>query len=384
MRVKALIAIALAALIAACGRGYPPPAVTAPEPTVRVLHPQRGAMTLSIELPGDVVGFYEAALHAKVTGYLKSIPVDKGDHIKAGQVLAVIEVPELVASLDRAKAKMAIAGITYRRLRLVQKSDPRLIAPQDVDLAYAEYREALANVDTLRTLVGYTRIVAPFDGIVTGRFADPGALVRAGGGEIGLGETSALVSPGATEGAGGHRAAGGPILTIARVDKLRIYVYVPADSCRFVRRGTPAELRFDEVPGLVIHSSVTRYAGALDLGTRTMLAEIDIGNPDDVIYPRMYAHVNLELVSHPEAIRLPASAVSGEGQAATVLTVRNGRVARTSVSTGINDGTWAEIVKGLTTKDLVVATFSRDLHEGEKVNYVLAEAPPVVAVPNAQ
>ena len=168
------------------------------------------------------------------------------------------------------------------------------------------------------------------------------------------------------------------------MDKLRIYVYVPADSCRFIRRGTPADLRFDELPGLVIHSSVTRYAGALDLGTRTMLTEIDINNPDGVIYPRMYAHVKLELVSHPEAIRLPVSAVSGEGPAAAVLTVRNGRLVRTPVSTGINDGTWIEIVKGLTTKALVVATFSDDLHPGEKVSYTLTQAPPADGVPNAQ
>jgi membrane fusion protein (multidrug efflux system) len=378
------IAIVFAALLAGCGHGHRPAAEPASEPTVRVLHPQRATMRLSVELPGDVVGFYEAALHAKVTGYLKSISVDKGDHVKAGQVLAVIEVPELTANLEHAKARMAIAEITYRRLLQVQKSDPRLVAPEDVDMAHAKYREAMATVDTLQTLVGYTRIVAPFDGIVTGRFADPGALVRAGGGEIGVNESSALISPGATEGAGGHRTGGGPILTVARVDKLRIYVYVPADSCRFIRRGTPADLRFDELPGLVIHSSVTRYAGALDLGTRTMLTEIDINNPDGVIYPRMYAHVKLELVSHPEAIRLPVSAVSGEGPAAAVLTVRNGRLVRTPVSTGINDGTWIEIVKGLTTKALVVATFSDDLHPGEKVSYTLTQAPPADGVPNAQ
>ena len=105
---------------------------------------------------------------------------------------------------------MAIDEITYQRLRRVQISDARLIAQQDVDIANAKYRQAQASVHTLQTMVGYTRIVAPFDGIVTGRFADPGALVRAGGGDIGIDESSGLISPGATEGAGGHRTGGGP------------------------------------------------------------------------------------------------------------------------------------------------------------------------------
>ncbi|WP_424668279.1 efflux RND transporter periplasmic adaptor subunit, partial [Candidatus Binatus sp.] len=160
-------------------------------------------MSKSIDLPGDVVGFYEAALHAKVTGYLKSISVDKGDSVKKGQVLAEIEVPELQSNLMRSQASLEIERITYDRLKKVQHDDPRLISQQDVDMAYAKYLEAQAAVSTLQTMVGYTRIIAPFDGVITGRFADPGALIRAGGGDIGVDETSGLISPGATEGAGG-------------------------------------------------------------------------------------------------------------------------------------------------------------------------------------
>ena len=167
-------------------------------------------MTKTIDLPGDVVGFYEAALHAKVTGYLKSISVDKGDRVKAGQVLAQIEVPELRSNLVRAQASLAFERITYERLKQVQQSDRRLISQQDVDMANAKYREAEAAVGTLQTMVGYTNIIAPFDGVITGRFADPGALIRAGGGDIGVDETSGMISAGGTEGAGGHRTGGGP------------------------------------------------------------------------------------------------------------------------------------------------------------------------------
>ncbi len=341
---------------------------------VLVMHPQRADMTQSIELPGDLVGFYEAALHAKVSGYLKSISVDKGDRIKAGQVLAEIEVPELRSNLARARAGLEIQHITYDRLKQVQHSDPRLVAQQDVDMAFANYQQAAAEVQTLETMVGYTKIIAPFDGIVTGRFADPGALIAAGAGEGSNGESSAQISPGATEGAEGHRAGGGPVLTIAKIDQLRVYVYVPEGSCPLIRRGTPAVLSFDELPHREFTGSVTRYASSLDLATRTMLTEIDIANPDGALYPRMYAHVRLQLVRHPDALRLPAGAVHSAGEKAEVLTVDNGRLAQTSVTTGIDDGRYVEITSGLRGDDLVVSTYSNVLRNGEAIDYVIAGA----------
>ncbi len=347
----------------------------APEPAVDVIHPQRGEIALSVELPGDLVGFYEAALHAKVTGYLKSVLVDKGDRVKRGEILAAIEVPELHSNLEHAQAGLAIDRITYERLRRVQASDSRLISQQDVDIAYSKYREAQASVRTLETMVGYTRILAPFDGIVTGRFADPGALVRAGGGDIGVDESSALISPGATEGAGGHRTGGGPIFTVAKIDKLRVYVYVPGRWCRYIRRGTPATLKFDEVPGMIVRSSVVRFAGALDLTTRTMLTEIDIDNPTGVLYPRMYARVKLDLVSHRDALLLPTTAVDRRGASASIFLVKDGRLKKAPVRTGLADPNQIEITSGLSSADLVVASFSSDLNDGSRVRYSIAPQP---------
>ncbi len=340
-------------------------------PTVNVMHPQIEETKLTVELPGDVVGFYEAALHAKVTGYVQSISVDKGDHVKRGQVLAMIEVPELHANLEHAKADLAIQKITYERLKKVQTSDPRLVSQEDVDMAYAKYKQAQASVDMLETMFGYTQIVAPFDGIITGRCVDPGALVRAGGGDIGVNETSGLISPGATEGAGGHRTGGGPILTIARLDKLRVYIYVPGRWCRYIRRDTPAKLTFDELPGLVLNGSVARYAAALDLTTRTMLTEIDIQNPGGVIYPRMYARVTLDLGPHRDALRLPLSAVSGGGADASVFSVADGRLVKVPVSTGVTNGTYVQIMSGLKPSMLVVVPFSTALRDGQKVRYTI-------------
>ena len=330
-------------------------------------------MAETIQLPGDLVGFYEAALHAKVTGYLKSISVDKGDMVKAGQVLAVIEVPELRSNLEQAQANLAIARVTYERLKRVQQSDSRLISQEDVDIAYAKYQEAQAAAGTLATMLGYTRIIAPFSGVITGRFADPGALIRAGGGDFGLNQASALISPGATEGAGGHGSAGGAILTLADIDKLRVYVYVPEESYPLIRRGTVATLRFDEFPGRVFTGTVARYATALDLATRTMLTEVDIDNPNHVLYPRSYAHVTLDLVHHPDALRIPVAALSTLEKSARVLTVSQGRLVETRVTTGINDGNYAEITSGLTEHSIVVATYSNNLSSGQSVNYVAPE-----------
>jgi membrane fusion protein (multidrug efflux system) len=348
--------------------------MTTPQlPAVEVVRPRRGEIAKSIELPGDVVGFYEAALHSKVTGYLKSISVDKGDFVKAGQVLAEIQVPELRSNLQRAQASLEIERITYDRLKKVQQSDPRLVSQQDVDMAYAKFLEAQAAVGTLQTMVGYTRIIAPFDGVITGRFADPGALIRAGGGDIGVDETSGLISPGATEGAGGHRDGGGPILTIADIDKLRVYVYVPENSYPYIHEGTPATLRFDEFPGRTFDGKVARYASSLDLATRTMLTEVDIDNPRRLVYPRSYAHVTIDLVRHPNALSVPVAALGGSVSAPKLLVVNNGRLVQTPVRTGINNGNYVEVTSGLSANSLVVGTYSSGLTPGEQVEAKLAD-----------
>jgi multidrug efflux pump subunit AcrA (membrane-fusion protein) len=341
---------------------------TAQRATVEVVHPRQGDIARTIELPGDVVGFYEAGLHAKVTGYLKSISVDKGDSVKKGQVLAEIEVPELQSNLMQSQANLEMQQITYDRMKKVQQSDSRLIAQQDVDLAYAKYREAQAAVATLQTMYGYTKIIAPFDGVITGRFADPGALIRAGGGDFGVDETSGLISPGASEGAGGHREGGGPILTLADIDQLRIYVYVPEASYPYIHHGTPASLHFDEFPDRVFNGTVARYASSLDLATRTMLAEIDIDNPRRLVYPRSYAHVTIQLVRHPDALSVPASAIQGSGDSARLLVVDEGKLLEVPIKTGISNGTYVEVISGVTAGSLVVATYSNTLTPGQQVD----------------
>jgi membrane fusion protein, multidrug efflux system len=362
-------AILLIAVLGATSCDAPvTPMTTTQRPTVDVVHPRQGEISKSIALPGDVVGFYEAALHSKVTGYLKSISVDKGDSVKKGQVLAEIEVPELHSNLVRSQASLEIERITYDRLRKVQQNDSRLISQQDVDMAYAKYREAQAAVATLQTMYGYTKIIAPFDGVITGRFADPGALIRAGGGDFGVDETSGQISPGATEGAGGHREGGGPVLTLADIDKLRVYIYVPEASYPFIHIGTSANLHFDEFPDREFKGTVARYASSLDLSTRTMLTEVDIDNPKRLIYPRSYAHVTIVLVRHPDALSVPASAIQGSGDSARLLIVREGHLVELPVKTGINNGAYIEVTSGLSPQSLVVTTYNSSFTPGQQVD----------------
>jgi membrane fusion protein, multidrug efflux system len=374
---KILLATLLALLAAApgCSNSHHPPAHAADARVVAVIHPQRGEAVRAITLPGDLVGFYESTLYSKVTGYLQSISVDKGDRVKKGQVLAEIEVPELERRVERAKADLQVQHLTYERLEQVWKSDPRLVARQDVDIAEGRFREAKAAADELETLAGYTRIVAPFDGVVTGRFVDPGALIKAGGEQ-----TTGAPSQGSAHPGG----AATPVVSLAMIDVMRIYVYAPQGVVSMIRRGMAATLTLQDFPGRTFDGTITRFATSLDLSTRTMLTEIDLPNPKHELYPGMYANVTLQLERHLDAIKLPDAAV-GHGAAGTyVFIARKGKLIRVPVTVGINTGHYAEITSGLAGDERVVAAVDPTLSEGEPVRPLLQpiaslEGPPFAA-----
>jgi membrane fusion protein, multidrug efflux system len=355
----ALMVIALAAV--GCNRDSPDAAP--PIPTVVVVRPQRGEAVRSLTLPGDVVGYYQSALYAKVTGYLKDILVDKGDQVKKGQVLADIEVPELRQRLDRARSSLQIQQLTYERLERVWKSDPRLVAREDVDIAYSKFQQAKAEANELAAMFSYTQIVAPFDGVVTERFVDPGALIRSGG----EGSTTAPME--GTASAGGTAA---PVVSVADIQKLRIYVYVPQDVVSYIHRGMPVIVRLQELPGRDFVATVARFAHSLDLDTRTMLTEIDLENSHNEIYPGMYAEVTLELERHANALKLPNSAVGNSPDGGHfVMVARSGRLEEVPVKTGINTGIYTEITSGLMGNEEVVRSFTPALARGETVHVVL-------------
>jgi multidrug efflux pump subunit AcrA (membrane-fusion protein) len=360
---RVIAAVLLMMAVVALGACQQPQAEPSPpEPKITVTHPDRGAVTLTITLPGDLVGFYQAALYSKVTGYLKSILVDKGDRVKAGQLLAVIEVPELDQQLSRAKAQLEIERLTYERLQSVWKSDPRLVARQDVDIANGKYEEAKASADELLALDGYTRITAPFDGVVTERFVDPGALVHAGGQQSVSAPMQGPARPG---------GSAAPVVSIARLDKLRIYIYVPQDEVDTIYRGMSATISVQGMPGTRYTGTVARFAHSLDLSTRTMLTEVDLENPRWTLYPGMYANVTLLLQNHQDALRVPSTALEGN-QVHKVMLVRDGRIAEVPVKTGISNAHFTEILSGISTQDSVADTFDSSLQTGQAVESILA------------
>lgn len=328
-----------------------------PLPVVAVIHAQPGGVERTITLPGDMVGYYESALYSKVTGYLKSISVDKGDMVRTGQLLAIIEVPELYQQLARAQAQLQIQHLTYQRLESVWRSDPRLVARQDVDIAYSKFEEAKANVDQLRAMDSYTRILAPFDGVITERFVDPGALIHAGGQQSATAPMQGPARPG---------GSAAPVVSVARLDKLRIYVYVPQAEVQFIHVGMPATVKVQGFDGTHFSGTVTRYAHSLDLSTRTMLTEVDLENPERRLFPGMYANVTLVLEKDASALRLPVAAVGGE-RSHTVLVAKRGRLEEVPVTTGVSDGRYIEITSGIRSEELVVQTFSAALTPGEQV-----------------
>jgi membrane fusion protein (multidrug efflux system) len=363
LRVAIRVAPLLAVIGCEPGRADQPHA--SDPPPVSVVQPKRGDAVRSITLPGDLVGFYEAALHAKVSGYLKSISVDKGDTVTQGQVLAEIEVPELQQKLKRARANLEIRRLTLERLQRVWNSDKRLVAREDVDIAESKFEQAQADVEELEALVNYTHIVAPFDGVVTGRFVDPGALIQAGGSE----------GKSASQGSAHVKGNAMPVVSVADISKLRVYVYVPETETSDIRAGIPATLILKEFPGRTFTGTVARFAKSLDLSTRTMLTEVDLENAEHILYPGMYADVRLELARHRDALQLPATAIGnaeGDGHS-FVYAVRDGHLRAVPVTSGISNEGWIEITAGITDKDRVVKNLNATLHDGDMVRALLPD-----------
>ncbi len=344
-----------------------------PKTKVGVVTALRKDLVRKSTLPGTLVALNEATLYGKVAGYLRSISVDKGDTVHRGQRLAVLEVPEMVkeidqaeavhqetlANLNRSKAEAELQAATYRRYSEVHSQDPDAISNQELDeyrnrfdvaqvdvkLAEAKVATARANRDRLIALHRYAQITAPFSGVVTARFVDPGALIQA-----------------ATLSMQGQR-----IVTIQDLDTIRIYVSVPEIDVPFIHIGTPARLTTAAYPGRVCKASVTRFAEALDPATRTMKTEIDVANPQHLLRPGMYADVTLELERRPGAVIVPDSALIVEGSGKFVYLVRARTARRVTVETGLDDGSQVEILSGLEGGESVIVAGKENLAEGKPV-----------------
>ncbi len=363
---------------------FDPPIIALPPPTVQVAKPERRTVVRSIDLPGDVQAYQQARLYAKVAGYLDKVLVDKGDAVTAGQLLAVIQAPELAREVQQSKdaAQAAAARIaaargelelhskTYRRLKSVFDEDPGLLARQELDIAEAKAKEAGAKLALAEAelkgaqqaarraadLQGYTEIRAPFAGTISQRFLDPGALVQS-----------------ATASAQGTTR---PVLDLVDDGAIRISIQVPEAEVSKVRPGTGAAVRPEAHPDLEIPARITRLAGSLDTATRTLLAEIELPNADHRLKPGMFVKVTLKLESRSDALVVPTSALVIEKDQRAVFVVRDGKAEKLAVKTGFEGPDWAEIIGGLTGQEAVIVTGKETVSKGEAVQIVAGAGEP--------
>jgi RND family efflux transporter MFP subunit len=315
-------------------------------PEVQVVKPVRRDIAATLRVPATVSPYQQTTLYAKVSGYLKDIHADKGDRVKQGQVLAVIEAPEINQQYEQALSDYTIKKVTYERLAQVWKEAPDVIAKQEVDVAQAAADASRHLLEQRQTWLDYTQVRAPYDGIMTARFVDPGALIQA-----------AMSS--ATQAV--------PLFTVMDVSRLRLYVNVPQEDAPFVRKGTPATISIRDSGVKALEATVTRSTQALDPGTRTMLVEIDVANQGQALAPGMFADVALAIRKHPNALVIPPAALVSDNSSKAVFVIEQSLAHKVPVKTGIDDGVWVEVTEGLTgSEDVVVAGKSR-LADGKPV-----------------
>jgi RND family efflux transporter MFP subunit len=353
----AIISLAIAGpgLPTGCSRPAPePPPQTAVAPiSVEVVQPTRGPITRYVTLPGEIKPNQQAILYAKVAGYLKTITVDKGDSVQQGALLAEIEAPELLADRARYKAEAEVAGIDYKRLSESQKKAPDLVVQQTVDEAKGRLEIAKANRDRTETLITYTRIVAPFSGIITKRLVDPGAFV-----------------PAATSGSAAQNAA---IVTLTDFNRVRLQVAVPEIEASLIAIGQPVDLTVEALPGRRFEGSVTRFSYALDEATKTMLAEIELPNQKLELRPGMYATVRIGVERKEDVLLVPVDALVTEKAGASVFIITDNKAKKTRIQTGFNDGTSVEASGGLKGGEQVILVGKRTLNDGQPVSISAAK-----------
>jgi RND family efflux transporter MFP subunit len=314
--------------------------------SVQVMKPSRRDITQTLTLPANISPWYQATLYAKTPGYLKWIGSDKGDTVKKGQLLAEIDSPEVEQQFRQAEADYRIKQITFQRLMNVWKENPEVIAKQDVDVAEAAANGAKHVMENRRTLLAYTKVYAPFTGVITARFADPGALIQSAA-------TTAMQAV--------------PLFTIMDLDTLRVYVSVPQEAAMQAKPGVPAIITTRELPGQELRATITRTTNALDPATRSLLVEIDLPNPGHRLQPGMFVTTTLVLQEHAQVLALPPAALVTSPNGKSVFIVEEGLAKRVPVKTGLDDGVWIEITEGLQEGMDVVVVGKSGLTDGQPV-----------------
>ena len=333
-------------------------------PTVNLVQPRAASSGSTLDLPSRLEAFSRAPIFARVSGYLKSWNVDIGGQVKAGQLLAVIESPELDqqliqarADLATAQANAALAATTAKRWQALLGTDS--VANQDVDDRTGDYAAkkavvaaAQANVERLVATKGFERIIAPFDGTVTSRDTDIGALINAGSGGVGQ-----------------------ELFTVSDVKQLRVYVQVPQNYAPIVQVGTVATLTVPEYPGQKFTARVIASANAVNAASGTTLVQLLVDNTNGKLMPGGFASLQFKLPVQADAVRIPASALVFDARGLRVATVdANNHVVFKTVTISRDFGDAVEIGSGLTAADRVIDTPPDGLIDGDSVKVAAAAA----------
>jgi RND family efflux transporter MFP subunit len=332
---------------------------------VSVVSPQRTAPAQEIILPGNVQPFITSPIYSRTNGYLKQWYVDIGARVKQGQLLAVIETPEVdqqleqsLSNLNTAKANLALAEITMNRYEGLLKS--KAVAQQDVDNAVGTYNAnkaiveaSQANVKQIQALQSFEKIYAPFDGVVTARNTDIGDLINSGS----------------------NSGVKTDLFHIAQPGTLRVYVNVPEEYSQGVKVGMTADLALAEFPGRKFQGKLVRTADAINVSTRTLLTEIDVDNPAGTLLTGSYAEVHLKVQSQASTFLLPVNTLLFRSEGLQVGIVKDGNVALTTVTPGHDFGDQIEIVAGLKSNDQVIINPPDSIISGQKVQIVQGTLP---------
>jgi RND family efflux transporter MFP subunit len=325
-------------------------------PTVAVIRPQRGVTNQELTLPGDVQAHFEAPIFARVPGYLKQWYEDIGAHVKGGQLLAEIDTPDLDQQLRQAEADLAaaqanqkLAALTSHRWQALIKTDS--VSQQDVDekagaaeAKQADVAAAQANVSRLQALEAFKRIVAPYDGVVTARETDVGALINVGSGQ------------------------GPELFRVADVHEMRIYVRVPQAMSGSITVGQVADLHLPQLPDRVFKATVATTSLAINPTSRTLLVELHADNLDGALQPGTYAEVHFKLPDNPNVMRLPNSALIFRQNGLEVATLgANDKVVLKHVTVGRDLGTEVEISSGVDPADRIINNPPDSLAENDIV-----------------
>ncbi len=344
----------------------------------------REEITRQAVFDSELRPYQEIDLHAKVSGFVQTITVDVGDHVKEGQLIAELELPEVQHDLDRALAAQRRAAqeirraqaawddahLSLERMAAVDKAQPNLIAQQDIDTATARERGAeaalsaareqesgaIAEVNKLKTMLQYARITAPFDGVVTKRYADKGALIQAG-------TSSSTQSM--------------PLIRLSQNNFLRLVFPVMASQVSAIKAGDAVQV---SIPGLTrkLDAKISRSAQKVDFSTRTMETEVDIPNPDYALIPGTFSSVTVTMERRPGVLAAPVTAVARKGSSATVYVITaNGVIEERQVQLGLESPFKIEILSGLNQGDLLLVGSRTGVKPGQRVTPKIVSTDPL-------